>query len=35
VNRRVLRAELGTHPLIRTDEKNPEGVKVRPAAITD
>ncbi len=35
VNRRVLRAELGTHPLIRTDEKNPEGVKVRPAAITE
>lgn len=35
VNRRLLHAALGTHPLIRTDEKNPEGVKVRPATITD
>lgn len=35
VNLRRLRAELGTHPLIGKDEKNPAGVKVRPAAMTD
>lgn len=35
VNRRRLHAELGTHPLICKDEKNPRGVKVRPASITE
>lgn len=35
VNRRRLHADVGTHPLICKDEKNPGGVKVRPAAMTD